>query len=102
MSDLNDPAYWLERADQARRIAKSFAYERACTQMIVLAEGYEQMARMAEEMKLVIRDGASPFVSRPSVNQSIRSGALLRPVATAYRLAGADASPVEERRQMSR
>ncbi len=69
MSDLNDPAYWLERADQARQMAKSFAHEQACSQMIGLAKGYEQMAKMAEEMKLVIRDNASPFVSRPSINQ---------------------------------
>jgi hypothetical protein len=90
MSDLNDPVYWWERADQARQMAKSFAHEQACREMIGIAEGYEQMARMAEEMKLVIRDGASPFGSRPSVDESVRSDALLRPVALAYRLASLD------------
>jgi hypothetical protein len=50
-------------------MAKSFADEQAYSQMIVLAKGYEQMARMAEEMKLIIRKGASPFISRPSANQ---------------------------------
>jgi hypothetical protein len=80
MSDLNDPAYWLERADQARQMAKSFANEQACSQMIGLAKGYEQMAKMAEEMKLVIRDSASPFVSRPSATESVISSIEVRPV----------------------
>jgi hypothetical protein len=75
MSDLNDPVYWRERADQARQMAKSFAYEQACRQMMGLAEGYEQMARMAEEMKLAIRDGVSPFGSRSSVNEPVRTDA---------------------------
>jgi hypothetical protein len=69
MSDFNDAAYWLERADQARQIAESFAYERARWQMIGLAEGYEQMAKMAEEMKLATRSNTSPFLSRPCVDQ---------------------------------
>jgi hypothetical protein len=90
MSDLNDPGYWLELADQARQMANAFADEQACSQMIGLAKGYEQMAKMAEEMKLVIRESASPFASRSSVNESVRSGALLRPVAPAYRLASLD------------
>jgi hypothetical protein len=77
MSDLNDPGYWLERADQARWMAKSFADEQACRQMIELAKGYERMAKMAEEMKLLIREGVSPFASRSSLNESVRSGALL-------------------------
>ena len=75
MSDLNDPGYWLERADQARQMAKSFADEQACSQMIGLAKGYERMAKMAEEMRLVIKDNVSPFASRSFVNESVRSDA---------------------------
>ena len=98
MSNLNDPVYWRERADQARQMAKSFAYEPACRQMMGLAEGYEQMARMAEEMKLTIKDGVSPFGSRSSVNGSARSDAAKRSDASAYPHASLDRSLATARR----
>jgi hypothetical protein len=101
MSYLNDPAYWLERADQARQMAKSLAYQRPSKQMLVVAEGFEQMAKMAEEMLVVIKDGTSPFAPGPQVNQSAKSGALLRPAAPAYRFASSDASLAVARRQRS-
>ena len=66
MSDLNDPAYWLERAHEARAIAESLADDVAHGQMMSIAEGYEQMARMAQQLRLRLqrRDGfeaLSPF-----------------------------------------
>lgn len=69
MSDLNDTAYWVEMADQARHIAECLADERARKQMIRIAEGYEEMAKMAQQLKLRLQgwDGLSsarPYQSR--------------------------------------
>ena len=63
MSDLNDSAYWLERASQARQTAESFAYEGARKQMMAIAEGYDQLAKMAEQLKLVTGATASSSLS---------------------------------------
>jgi hypothetical protein len=59
MSDFNDPDYWLERAMHARQMAECFAYEEPRKQMIGVAEGYERMATMAGQKKLVTRRSAS-------------------------------------------
>jgi hypothetical protein len=58
MSDLNDAAYWWERADQARHIAGLFADDGARKQMIRIAEGYEEMAKMAQQLKLRYKGGS--------------------------------------------
>ncbi|HXE28598.1 MAG TPA: hypothetical protein VN656_08790 [Stellaceae bacterium] len=68
MSDLNDTAYWLERASQARQTAESFAYEGARKQMMAIAEGYDQLAKMAEQLKLVTGATASSSQA-PGCNQ---------------------------------
>jgi len=53
MSDFNDPAYWLERAEQARQLAECFADDGARKQMALVAQGYEHMAKLAEQRKLI-------------------------------------------------
>lgn len=69
MSDLNDAGYWLERAHDARHIADSFPDEGARKQMITIAEGYEEMAKMALQLKLITRAGRA-FLSRALFDHS--------------------------------
>jgi hypothetical protein len=46
---INDPAYWRERAGEARRIAKELADVVAKQILIDIALSYEALAKIAEE-----------------------------------------------------
>lgn len=46
---INDPAYWRERAGEARRIAGQLADVVAKQTMLDIALSYEALAKIAEE-----------------------------------------------------
>ena len=46
---INDPAYWRERADEARRIAEQLADPVSREMMLDIARSYDNLAKIAEE-----------------------------------------------------
>lgn len=48
-SPLNDPAHWRARAIEARAVADQLSDPVSKAMMLNVAEGYEQLARRAEE-----------------------------------------------------
>jgi len=48
---INDPAYWRERAEEARRIAEQLVDAVAKDMMLDIARSYESLAKMAEERR---------------------------------------------------
>ena len=55
MADLNDPAYWRARAEEARQYAETFTDEGAHRSMLTVVEIYENLAKLAEKI-LLVRD----------------------------------------------
>ena len=52
-ADLNDPAYWRARAEEARQYAETFTDDGARQSMLGVAETYERLAKLAEKAALV-------------------------------------------------
>ena len=50
-SIINDPKHWRDRADEARAVAEALSDAEAKSLMLEIADGYERMARRAEERK---------------------------------------------------
>jgi hypothetical protein len=48
-SRLDDPQVWRERAEEARTLAEHMHSAEARAEMLLVAEGYERMARRAEK-----------------------------------------------------
>ena len=48
---INDPAYWRERAEEARRIAEQLADAVAKDMMLDVARSYDKLAKIAEERR---------------------------------------------------
>ena len=48
---INDPAYWRERAEEARRIAEQLADAVAKDMMLDIARSYDNLAKIAEERR---------------------------------------------------
>jgi hypothetical protein len=46
---INDPAYWRERAEEARRIAEQLADAVAREMMLDIAHSYDSLANIAED-----------------------------------------------------
>jgi hypothetical protein len=46
---INDPAYWRERAKEARRIASELADPVSRETMLDIARSYDNLAKIAEE-----------------------------------------------------
>ena len=53
MPNPRDPQYWRDRADAARATAKSFKTREAIQQMMEIADGYERLAKMAEDLEKI-------------------------------------------------
>jgi hypothetical protein len=45
---INDPAYWRERAEEARRIAEELADAVAKQTMLEIARSYDNLAKITE------------------------------------------------------
>ncbi len=52
---LNDPEHWRGRAEEARTIAEDIHDPEAKRMMLAIAEGYEQLAKRAEDRLLTAR-----------------------------------------------
>ena len=48
---INDPAYWREGAEEARRIAEQLADAVAKDMMLDIARSYDNLAKIAEERR---------------------------------------------------
>jgi hypothetical protein len=48
---INDPAYWRERAEEARRIAEQLADAVAKDMMLDIARSYDNLAKIGEERR---------------------------------------------------
>jgi sugar (pentulose or hexulose) kinase len=46
---INDPAYWRERAEEARRIAEQLADAVAKQTMLEIARSYDNLAELTEK-----------------------------------------------------
>lgn len=46
---INDPAYWRERAEEARRIAMELADPTSKETMLDIARSYDKLAKITEE-----------------------------------------------------
>jgi hypothetical protein len=46
---INDPAYWRERAEEARRIAKQLADPVSREMMLDIARSYDNLAKITNE-----------------------------------------------------
>jgi hypothetical protein len=46
---INDPAYWRERAEEARHIAKQLADTISKETMLDIARSYDKLAKITEE-----------------------------------------------------
>ena len=49
---INDPAYWRQRADEARRLVDQITDTAARQAMADVADSYEQLAKLADERPL--------------------------------------------------
>jgi hypothetical protein len=47
-TEITDPAFWRERAEEARRMAEQLSDAVAQQTLRDIAEGYEQLAKLAE------------------------------------------------------
>ena len=47
-SPIDDPAYWRQKADEARRMADQLADPESKQTMMEIAAAYEQLAKIAE------------------------------------------------------
>ena len=52
---IDDPLYWRERAEEARRIAEQLAEAVAKQTMLDIALSYEALAKIAEERPTTVR-----------------------------------------------
>jgi hypothetical protein len=50
---INDPAYWRQRADEARRMADELTDPLARQAIMEVAAAYERLAQIAEDKPLV-------------------------------------------------
>jgi len=53
MPNPRDPQYWRERAKAARDTAKTFKTRGAIQQMLEIANGYDRLAKMAEDLEKI-------------------------------------------------
>src|SRR5262249_47474500 len=63
---INDPAYWRERAGEARRIAGQLADVVAKQAMLDIARSYEALAKFAEERPTTARSTGSRPATPPA------------------------------------
>ena len=57
---LNNVRHWRERAEEARAVAGQLNHPEAKRIMLGIAEGYERMAKLAEERLAKSRTGTKP------------------------------------------
>jgi hypothetical protein len=66
---INDPAYWRERADEARRSAEQLADAVAKQTMLEIANSYDNLAVLRERARLLRlqpMDAISPRIVKAS------------------------------------
>jgi hypothetical protein len=56
---INDPAYWRERAEEARRIAEQLADAVAKQTMLEIARSYDNLAELTEKHPAFERSDAA-------------------------------------------